>query len=179
MKSVRRYLSTIVAAATLVFMSCATADGRVGSNNISLHGKDVIITARDGSEALVTPDGDLVIRDRPLPVNSNQRELLKKYSAGILDIEKRGLRLGRHAVAMVGSMVGTLVDDLIAGHDEAIDKDMDAKAKPLKDAAQAICADIRVQKQLELQIVATLPAFKPYAVIDTGSTDDCHVDDNL
>lgn len=181
MKTISRYLPAALAATAIIFMTYASADVRVesiGGSEISLRGDDVVITARDGSEALITPDGALTIRGRPIQVTSDQRELLKQYSAGIADIEKRGMRIGKHAVDMVGGMMGTLVADLFAGHDQDMDKDMEAKAEPLKEEARALCGDVRVQKHLQQKLATALPMFKPYAVIDMDSENDCHVDNN-
>ncbi|HEV2111187.1 MAG TPA: hypothetical protein VGT99_07525 [Gammaproteobacteria bacterium] len=177
-----KVLFAALSAAGLLFATGAGADVRlnnVNSTDIYLRGEDVVITAPDMSEALITPDGDLRIGGKPVAITGSQRALLKKYSAGILDIQERGIRIGQHAVDMVGGMVGTLVEDLIANgaDDKKLDKDMKAKAEPLKDEARALCADVRIQKQLQQQIVAELPAFKPYAVIDTDSENNCHVDD--
>ena len=178
-----KLLFAALAASGLLFAAGAGADVRlnnVNTTDIYLRGEDVVITATDMSEALITPAGDLKIGGKPVAVTGDERALLKKYSAGILDIQERGIRIGQHAVDMVGGMVGTLVEDLIAngGDDKKLDKDMKAKAEPLKDEARALCADVRIQKQLQQQIVAELPAFRPYAVIDTDSENNCHVDDD-
>ena len=179
----KKLLFAALAASGLLLAAGAGADVRINnvdSTDISLRGEDVVITASDMSEALITPAGDLRIAGKPVAVNGDERALLKKYSAGMLDIQERGMRIGRHAVDMVGGMVGTLVEDLIAdgADDKKLDKDMKAKAEPLKDEARALCADVKIQKQLQQQIVAVLPAFRPYAVIDTDSENNCHVDDN-
>ena len=183
MHAAHKVLFATLAAAGLLHAAGAGADVRlnnVNTTDIYLRGEDVVITATDMSEALITPAGDLKIAGKPVTVTGNERELLKKYSAGILDIQERGVLIGQHAVDMVGGMVGTLVEDLVAsdGDDKKLDKDMKAKAEPLKDEARALCTDVRIQKQLQQQIVAALPAFRPYAVIDTDSENNCHVDDD-
>jgi len=182
MNATAKVLSYAFAAAGLLFLAGAHADVRINSVNstdVYLRGQDVVITADDGSEALITPAGDLRIRGRQVAVTGNERVLLKKYSAGILDIQEHGMRIGEHALNMVGGMVGTLVTDLMdGGDDKQMDRDMKAKAEPLKDEARALCADVRIQRQLQQQLVSELPAFRPYAVIDTDSDDDCHVDEN-
>ncbi len=183
MQATHKVLFAALAASGLLFAGGAGADVRlnnVNSTDIYLRGEDVVITARDMSEALITPDGEFRIDGKPVALTGNQRTLLKKYSAGILDIQERGVRIGQHAVDMVGGMVGTLVSDLMSSDsdDAKLDKDMKAKAEPLKDEARELCTDVKIQKQLQQQIVAALPAFRPYAVIDTDSENNCHVDDD-
>lgn len=183
MNSTPKVLFAALIAASLLVLVGARADVRINNVNttdIALRGEDVVITAGDMSEALITPAGDLRIRGKDVAVTGSQRALLKKYSAGMLDIQERGIRIGQHAVDMVGGLVGTLVEDLVANgaDDKKLDKDMKAKAAPLKDEARALCADVRIQRQLQEQIATELPAFRPYAVIDTDSEHNCHVDND-
>ena len=162
--------------------AAAQADVRVDSgrhSNISFRGDDVVISAADDSEARVTPAGDLYIQGKPVTVSAAQRRLLQEYYGGLKDIERRGLAIGEHAVDMVGSMLGTLVTTLITDGDEKeLDRKMKDKAEPLKDEARALCKDVQTERAVQDQIAGEIPAFKPYAVIDTESEHDCHVDDN-
>ena len=168
--------------ACLVLTAGARADVRVMSNqdsSITFQGEDVVITARDDSEARITPEGDLTIQGKTVNVTSGQRKLLQQYTDGIRDIRKKGQAMGEHAVDMVGGMLGTLVADLFSSDQGSdIDHDMKAKAEPLKDEARALCKDVRVERDLQDRIAGQIPAFKPYAVIDTDSDHDCHIDDN-
>ena len=183
MKTVHRYLPAALGAAALAFMLYASADVRVdafdGSNgtNITMSGDDVVITARDDSEARISPDGDLSIRDKRVTVTGDQRRLLRQYSQGIVAIEHKGMEIGRQAVAMVGGMVGTLVTDLLnSDGDKKLDADMKQKAEPLDKAALEICNEVKAQKALQDEITADIPAFKPYAVIQKDTDEDCHID---
>ncbi|HEV2212370.1 MAG TPA: hypothetical protein VGS99_03390, partial [Gammaproteobacteria bacterium] len=124
-----------------------------------------------------TPAGDLRIGGKPVTVTGDERALLKKYSAGILDIQERGVRIGQHAVDMVGGMVGTLVTDLLADDgDKKLDADMNRKAEPLDQAATEICNDVKAQRLLQDEITVEIPAFQPYAVIHKDADEDCHTD---
>ena len=145
--------------------------------DIVMRGDDVVIIARDDSEARITPAGDLSIRGQRLAVTDEQRRLLRQYSRGIVEIEHKGMEIGRQAVAMVGGMVGTLVTDLLEDDgDKKLDTDMNRKAEPLDKAALEICNDVKAQKTLQDEIAAEIPAFKPYAVIHKDTDEDCHID---
>lgn len=162
--------------------AAAQADVRVDAarhSNITFRGDDVVISAADDSEARVTPAGDLYIRDKAVAVDAEQRRLLRQYYGGLKDIEQRGLAIGEHAVNMVGSMLGTLVTSLLVdGDDKDLDHRMKDKAEPLKDEARALCKDVQAERAVQDKISGEIPAFRPYAVIDTDSEHDCHVDDN-
>jgi hypothetical protein len=150
-------------------------------DNITMRGDDVVIKADDGSEAVVSPAGDLTIRSKSVAVDDYTRKLLRSYVLGIHDIRARGMEIGRSALTMVSGMLGTLVADLVTSGDDSdkqIDKDMRAKVEPLKQQARALCKDVQAERLVQAAIVAKLPAFQPYAVIDTQSEHDCHVDGN-
>ena len=182
MKTIYKVLPAAFAALLVVFAVRAGADVRIEAldeTGIILHDDEVIITGRDASEARITPDGALLIRDKIVTVTPQERQLLRQYSQGIHAIEEKGMEVGRQAVGMLGGMVGTLVTDLLnADDDKHMDADMKQKTEPLSQAARALCDQVKSQKALQDAIVAELPAFRPYAVIDTDTEHDCHVDHN-
>jgi hypothetical protein len=196
MKTLLRSLPLMLGAVCLVAGSAAIGDARTDAYNdddstdlhisshhvdgVHMRGQDVVITARDGSEAIVTPAGDLYIDDRTVAVTADQRKLLSRYTAGIRNIESRGLQIGRDALHMVGGIMGVVVADLFSDGDDKdqIDHDARVAAEPLKREARALCKDVQAERKVQSAIVAQLPAFQPYAVIDTKSDHDCHVDDN-
>lgn len=187
MNTVRKCLLIgALAGAVAITALAARADVRVDAFghtdsdgiDIVMHGDDVVIVARDDSEARITPAGDLSIRDKRVAVTAGQRQLLRQYSQGIVEIEHKGMEIGRQAVAMVGGMVGTLVTDLLTDDDgdKKLDADMNRKAEPLDQAATEICKDVKAQKLLQDEIAVEIPAFKPYAVIHKDTDEDCHTD---
>lgn len=197
MKTLLRTLALVLGAACLVAGTAALADARTAAyigdddadinihvldnhrSSVRMHGDDVVITARDESEALITPAGDLYIRGKAVAETEEQRKLLRRYSAGIRNIEARGMQIGRDAIHMVSGIMGVVVADLFAdGGDERMDRDARVAAEPLKQEARALCKDVQVERQVQAAVVVQFPAFQPYAVIDTKSDHDCRVDDN-
>lgn len=186
MNATPKFLVPTLAAAGLLIATAAYADVRLDSDihitrddnsEIMLRGDDVVIAPENADQARITTAGDLLISDRPVRVTGDERALLKRYSANMHAIQQHGIAIGRHAVDMVGGMVGLLVTDLLsASDDKQMDRDMRAKAEPLQQEALQLCTAVREQKQLQDAIADELPAFRPYAVIDTDTQDDCHID---
>lgn len=186
MHATSKSVAALLTAAGLMIATVAYADVRLDADihisrddnsDITLRGDDVVITPEDANQARITPTGDLLISDKPVRLTGDERVLLKKYSAGMRAIQQHGIAIGRHAVDMVGGMVGLLVTDLLsASDDKQMDRDMRAKAEPLKQEAMELCSAVRDQKRLQDEIADELPAFRPYAVIDTDTQDDCHID---
>ncbi|HSN16871.1 MAG TPA: hypothetical protein VLV87_01565 [Gammaproteobacteria bacterium] len=197
MKNIHRIPAMILGVACIATMGGALADARTnaydepgdihvgvnvfGDSSISMDGDDVLIKGRDGGKARITPAGDLSIDGRTVAVDAGERKLLVRYSLGIRNIERRGMQIGRDALHLVGGIMGTVVADLFSEEgvdDKRIDRDAEQKAEPLKQEARALCKDVQSERQVQADIVSQLPAFRPYAVIDTESDHDCHVDDN-
>jgi len=188
MNATPKFVIPALTAAGLLVATLAYADVRIDAgihisqhadSDITLRGDDVLITPDNADQARITPTGDLLIRDKQVPLTGDERALLRKYSAGMRTIQQHGLAIGRHAVDMVGGMVGLLVTDLLSADDgKQMDKDIRAKAEPLKQEAMELCNAVRTQKQLQDAIADELPAFRPYAVIDTDTQDDCHVNNH-
>jgi len=200
MKTLLRSLPLVLGAACLVAGSAALADARTDAyngddasvdTNMNIHvldhhhtsvrmdGDEVVITARDHSEARITAAGDLYIHDQAVTLSADQRKLLSRYHAGVRNIEARGMQIGRDAMHMVGGIMGVVVADLFTDDADArIDRDARRVAEPIKQEALALCKDVQSERQVQAAIVAQLPAFRPYAVIDTKSDHDCHVDND-
>ena len=197
MKNIHRITAILLGAACIGAMGDALADARTdayhepgdvhvginvfGDSRISMDGADVLITGRDGGKARITPAGDLSIDGHAVAVTIDQRRLLARYSLGIHNIERRGLQIGHDALHLVGGIMSTVVADLFSADgvdDKQIDRDAERQAQPLKQEARALCNDVQSERQVQADIVSQLPAFRPYAVIDTESDHDCHVDDH-
>jgi len=201
MNALLRSLPLVLGAACLVVGSVALGDARTDAyhdddsdadfnvhvldghhhTSVRMDGDEVVITARDHSEARVTQSGDLYIDDKPVAVDGDERKLLRRYNTGVRNIEARGMQIGRDALHMVGGIMGVVVADLFSGEvgdDNHIEADARSVAGPLKQEARALCKDVQAERKLQAAIVVKLPAFAPYAVIDTQPDHDCHVDDD-
>ena len=199
MKTLLRSLPLVLGAGCLVAASVALADARTDAyhdddsgadfnvhvldghhhTSVRMDGDEVVITARDHSEARVARSGDLYINDKQVAVNADERKLLSRYNTGVRDIETRGMQIGRDALHMVGGIMSVVVADLFSDDaDGRIDRDARRVAEPIKQEALALCKDVQAERQLQAAIAAALPAFQPYAVIDTKPDHDCHVDDD-
>lgn len=158
------------------------ADVRVDATQhgqIDIHGSDIVITADDDSQARISQTGDLSIRGKAVSLSAAQRSMLQQYSANMREIERRGMDIGAHATELATGIVGAVFADLMTGDTDQVDKDAKAKAEPIKQEAREICKVVLAQESLQDRISASLPAFKPYAVISEDDTQhNCHVDDD-
>lgn len=147
------------------------------SNGISLDHGDALIHGNHGTLARVTPEGMLSIAGKPQTVTPAQRQQLSRYVATVKDMQAKGLALADQAGVFAGSIVSDVLGGLFSGESEAqIDKRAHQRAHDFSQRALPICEDARTLRQIQDALVASLPAFKPYAIIQRHEVNDCQRD---
>lgn len=143
------------------------------SNGITLDHGDAVIHGNDGSSARITSDGSLYIAGKPQAVTAAQRQQLSRYVATVEDIQAKGLALAGEAGDFAAGIVGDVMAELFSDDSDQIDKQAHRRAHDFAQKALPICEDAKTLKQIQETLVAGLPAFKPYAVIEGHDLNDC------
>lgn len=144
---------------------------------IQLSNGNVTIHTDGAPDAVINATGDLQIDQHPVAVNDAQRAWLKSYHDSATMILTDGLATGKAGAALGQEAAKSVLTNLANGNPDKIQQDIDAKTKPLKEAALKICTDLGNVKNSQDQLVATLPAFKPYGdVVGSNDVDDCKKD---
>lgn len=144
---------------------------------IQLSNGNVTIRTDGAPDAVINAMGDLQIDQHPVAVNDAQRAWLKSYHDSATMILTDGLATGKAGAALGQEAAKSVLTNLANGNPDKIQQDIDAKTKPLKEAALKICVDLGNVKNSQDQLAATLPAFKPYEdVISSDDVDDCKKD---
>lgn len=143
------------------------------SNGITLDHGDAVIYGNDGSSARITADGAFFIAGKPQMVTAVQRQQLRRYVATVEDMQAKGLALAGEAGGFAASIVGDVMAGLFSGDSEQIDKQAHRRAHDFAQKALPICEDAKTLKQIQETLVTSLPAFKPYAVIEGHDLNDC------
>lgn len=156
----RRTLTLLALCAAI--SACDTADTTMADGGITL--KDNIVTLHvDGApDALMDSNGTLQIGGRLVPVTPAQHGLLMLYFQNVADVHQTGKDMGK-----VGASMGAnaLKDSLAGKSKTEKDQDAEAGASQLKTLAQKMCSDEANIKNMQDQLAAQLPAFRPYANI--------------
>jgi len=150
------------------------ADGGITLKN------DVITLHRDNTpDATITAAGDLQINGSTVMIDPAQREQLQHYSQGALAVREHGIATGKAGMAIAGAALKGVAASVTSGDTDQIGKQVDAKSQKVGQEAAKICLDLAAIKTAQDNLVAQLPAFKPYAgIIGTGDIDDCNKDDD-
>ncbi len=153
--------------------------GGLSSGSIHLGNGDVTVRVSHAPDAVITANGDLSIAQHPIAVDPAQRETLKAYYGNAMAILTDGIATGKAGAAVGETAAKSVVTRLASGDPDKIQQDIDAKVKPLKEAALKICDDVGKVKQSQDQLAATLPAFKPYGnVVGSDDVEDCRKDND-
>jgi hypothetical protein len=144
---------------------------------LQLANGDVIVRADGAPDAVINANGDLQIDQHSVAINDAQRALLKSYHDNATMILTDGIATGKAGAALGQEAAKSVLTNLANGNPDKIQQDIDAKTKPLKEAALKICTDLGNVKQNQDELVAALPAFKPYGnVVGSNDVDDCRKD---
>ncbi|MGH8362918.1 MAG: hypothetical protein ACRESQ_06165 [Gammaproteobacteria bacterium] len=185
MKTTSMFLITVIAALSLAASPAMAHHDDYNVFNSNSHGKiitengKVIIRADDGSTARIAPDGSLAIAGKIQSVSPVQRRLLVQYVNTVNDIEHQGLQLASAAPGFAAGVTADVLAGLFSGESEAdIDKKAHQSAHDFVQKVRPICQGLQHLQQIQSAITASLPAFKPYAVIEANDVEDCAHDIN-
>jgi Protein of unknown function (DUF2884) len=142
--------------------------------------KGNITLSRDGSSpAEITPQGDLLIDGKAVPVDDAQRKLVLEYRGQIVAIAEAGIGIGVQGADLAGKAVGEALKGVFSGNTDQIEQKIEAEAKGIEQAAVKLCERLPALLDAQNRLVAALPAFQPYAKMDQTDIDDCGKDGNF
>lgn len=173
----------------------ATANIPVGVN--SHHGRNGFRIGGSGSgnqslpKAEITPQGDLLIEGKAVPVDEHQRELLLAHRANLVAVAQAGIAVGMQGaeLGMQGAALGmkaatAALKGAISGKSEEFEQQMEAEGKRIEaegerirvEAERMICTRLPALLASQQALAAALPAFVPYATMDDSDVKDCGKD---
>lgn len=148
-----------------------------GSMNININGHSIERPANQ-TKAEITPQGDLLIADKPVAVTPEQRALLLTYRGQVIGVASAGMTLGSQGADLGISALTGLAGAVLDGKkgQQSYQENMQAKGKRMESEARALCKQLPPMLATQQQLAASLPAFKPYATMTQGDIDDCGKD---
>lgn len=151
-----------------VLAACSSDRGSTSDQYVSFVGDTVVVAVRGKPDAHVSANGDLRIGDDAIAIDSSQRALLKRYHGQVLAVRDDGIATGKQGAALGMHAIGTVMDNLVAGTPDKIDQDMNSRGKAVEATADRMCSDLGRLKATQDEVVAQVPAFRPFAVFGNG-----------
>ena len=173
--------------ASVVDHALDRAENKLRNENITISGNDDIVVFSDTNsddnrtstlpKAQITPQGDLLIGDKPAALTSAQRAMLLDYRQQLIDIGAQGIAIGRQGAALGVNAASEAIAGAFSGKPEQeIRQRVEAKATGIREAAAKLCDRMPALRASQQKLAAALPAFKPYATLTPEKIDECRKD---
>ncbi|WP_166207573.1 YggN family protein [Cognatiluteimonas telluris] len=133
-------------------------------------------SSSDGSRAKLTPRGDLIVNDKPVPVTQEQRALLLDYRREVIGVAETGMAIGVQGADLAGKAVLGTISGLLHGDADETGDRFDAEGDRIEAQAMQICTQLPAMLATQQRLAASLPAFKPFANMTQEDIDDCRKD---
>lgn len=159
-----------------VLAACDMPDTTMANGGITLRDNVVTLHADGAPDAILDSSGNLHIDGKPVTVTPVQHGLLMLYFQSVADVHQTGAEMGKVGAGMGAKALKNSFDGKSKTEQQ---QDAQAGGNQLKTLGLKICQDQVNLKNVQDQLVAQLPAFKPYGGIVVGkSAADCAKDDN-
>lgn len=181
--------STSSLIASVVDHALDRAETRLRTQNITISGNDGIVVLSDTDttsddnrasrlpKAQITPQGDLLINDKPVAITPAQRAMLLDYRQQLIEIGAQGIAIGKQGAALGMNAASEAIAGVFSGKPEQeIRRHVEAKASGIREAAAKLCDRMPVLMESQQKLAAALPVFKPYATLTPVKIDQCRKD---
>lgn len=154
---------------------CGNDSGHYGAitNYLSIHDGSVAVHAPGRADADISAAGDLSIDGASVTVTPAQRDLLKHYYTTALTLRDHGIATGNAGIATAGKAIGSVVSGVASGDTGKIDSEVNASVAKVDAKANLVCDDLAELQSTQNTLAAQLPAFQPYALIESHEAEDC------
>ncbi|QNP40842.1 YggN family protein [Lysobacter solisilvae (ex Woo and Kim 2020)] len=170
----------------IVEENMAEARKKLATENLSLNGKVLINTGKDGDTAIfgkddgtlpkaeISPKGDLLIEGKTVATTPEQRAMLLQYRQHVIAVAEGGMEIGVQGADLAAKALGEAAKGLFSGKsEEEITQSIEAEAAGIKAAAAKLCERLPPMMEAQQKLAASLPEFKPYATMTKDDIDDC------
>lgn len=145
------------------------ASAAIASHNITISSDD-----DNTPKAEITPQGDLLIAGKPVPLTADQRKEVLAYRQMIVGIAQQGIDVGKQGAKLGISAAGAAIAGVLSGKSEQeINERVKAQTSGIRQAAAKICDRMPAVMASQKKLAADLPAFKPYADMTQSDIDEC------
>lgn len=180
-----KHIRPVLLACAIAALAACGDHGALGNTSIAdgairVSGGQVRLHADGSPTATIGSDGNFSVDGRQVPVSAAQRALLQQYYAAATAVRTHGIETGKAGAAVAGEALKSAAASIVSGGDDkSAEARVQAQADKVNQAAMRICDDLAGIRATQEQLVAALPAFKPYGdLIGKDSVDDCRKDND-
>lgn len=148
--------------------------GLNGNYDVRINGKRLSRNAGTLPPAHITPEGQLVVDGRDVAMDDASRALARDYRNHLIAIAETGMDLGVQGADLGMRAARDAIGSLLRGDTEEMEKRIEKEAKQLEASAMRICDDLPGLLDTQQALAAAVPAFVPYAKMESSDIADCH-----
>jgi hypothetical protein len=135
------------------------------------------LNGHDGSPAAqLTPEGDLLIDGKAVPMDAAQRQAALAYRAEISRVAEAGARLGLQGADLAKDALAQSAASLFDDKPGTIEERLQPAADKMKAEARALCETMPRLMAAQDAFAKAVPEFAPYADVDQVDIDECGED---
>lgn len=149
-----------------------------GDGDIGYDKHTIVIKASEQPRARVTPDGALLLDEKPVVLSAAGRAAMARYYKVGRGFGNQAVQLGFDSAGFAVHTVGKVFEGLLHGDTDQIEKDAKQGSEGIKNQAKALCQSLQDWRTAQDAAAAAVPEFKPYALIGAHDVDHCVVDDD-
>jgi hypothetical protein len=140
---------------------------RVDSQHVAVH-------RLNGAEAIVSAAGEISIDGKSLALSAAQKDLAITYFGQANAVRDDGFATGMAGASTAMTAISSVVSGLANGEPDKIGSEIDAKASKIQVHVDKLCRDLRELATTQNELAASLPEFKPFAMIGDRDVRSCH-----
>jgi hypothetical protein len=126
-----------------------------------------------GPDAIISKTGELSIAGSTVNLDPAQKALVVRYFDNAIALRDDGFATGMAGASTAITALSSVVSGLASGEPDKIGSDVEAKAAQLEAKAMKVCGDLHDLATTQNALSASLPAFRPYALISEKEVDEC------
>lgn len=142
----------------------------MATQNLTLDGKDGIAAAE------LTPEGDLLIGGKKVPMTAEQRALSLKYRTELAAIASAGAAVGMQGAELATQALAEAASSVVDGDSRSVEQRIQGQADEIRKSARALCDRLPGLLKAQAELAAAVPEFAPYADVDRTDIDECESD---
>ncbi|TAN08113.1 MAG: hypothetical protein EPN38_04140 [Rhodanobacteraceae bacterium] len=125
-------------------------------------------------EGKITPQGDLLIAGKPVPLTSAQRSEVLAYRQQAIAVGEQGIAIGRSGAALGLQAASTAIAAVFSGKSgQEVKQQLEAKATGIRESALKLCRQLPAMMAAQQKLATDVPAFRPYATITQHDVSHC------
>ena len=126
--------------------------------------------------AEISPAGDLIINGEAITLDDRQRALALDYRSRLAGLAETGAKVGLQGAELATRAMKEAAKAALSGDPADIEARMEKEAGSIRASATALCQQLPALYKAQQDLAAAVPEFVPYATMDKGDINDCHVE---